>query len=327
MIKQTAPSIRFHFFNYDHLGNVREVVDEGGNAYLPTDYYPYGTPFYNAASTRFPNLQPFKYNGKELDMMHGLNTYDYGARRYYAPIPMWDRVDPLAEKYYNVSPYAYAGNNPVNAIDPDGRNPIYSSKGEYLGMSNEGFTGQIYIYTGVENLDFSSQNINYWTDKKGDYGIFMKTYDEVEKSYTGEARERLVSNVINHVISHFNGTKVFDDKTFHMSILKGGKIGYSENNYSNFTTLRKHNGIKTQIDAHDKITNSYEGTVENFASSVIIHEWYSHGEYKVGDVYKNHYKAYRNVMNDKIFYPNTTQRYKKFVEDKYEESVEGQSVN
>jgi hypothetical protein len=30
-------------------------------------------------------------------------------------------VDPLAEKYYSISPYAWCGNNPVNRIDPDGR--------------------------------------------------------------------------------------------------------------------------------------------------------------------------------------------------------------
>ena len=28
------------------------------------------------------SMQPNKYNGKELDLMHGLNTYDYGARLY-----------------------------------------------------------------------------------------------------------------------------------------------------------------------------------------------------------------------------------------------------
>lgn len=54
-------------------------------------------------------------------MMHGLNTYDYGARQYSPILPMWDRVDPLAEKYYNVSPYAYCMNDPVNYVDPDGK--------------------------------------------------------------------------------------------------------------------------------------------------------------------------------------------------------------
>ena len=60
-------------------------------------------------------------HGKQLDMMHGLNTYDYGARQYDPTLGRWDRMDPLCEKYYSVSPYAYCGNNPMNAVDPDGR--------------------------------------------------------------------------------------------------------------------------------------------------------------------------------------------------------------
>ena len=36
----------------------------------------------------------------------------------------WDRMDPLCEKYYGVSPYAYCGNNPMNRIDPDGRDVV-----------------------------------------------------------------------------------------------------------------------------------------------------------------------------------------------------------
>lgn len=30
-------------------------------------------------------------------------------------------IDPNAERYYSISPYAYCNNNPVNCIDPDGR--------------------------------------------------------------------------------------------------------------------------------------------------------------------------------------------------------------
>lgn len=55
--------------------------------------------------------------------MHGLNTYDYGARQYDPIAGRWDRVDPLCEKYYSVSPYAYCAGDPVNKIDPDGRDP------------------------------------------------------------------------------------------------------------------------------------------------------------------------------------------------------------
>jgi RHS repeat-associated protein len=66
--------------------------------------------------------QPHRFTGKELDNQNGLNWYDFGARWFdVAGVPMWTSVDPLAEKYYNVSPYAYCNNNPVMFIDPDGR--------------------------------------------------------------------------------------------------------------------------------------------------------------------------------------------------------------
>jgi RHS repeat-associated protein len=64
---------------------------------------------------------PYKYNGKELNESLGLNWYDYGARRYDPAIARWASVDPLANKYVNISPYAYVANNPIMYIDPDGR--------------------------------------------------------------------------------------------------------------------------------------------------------------------------------------------------------------
>jgi RHS repeat-associated protein len=125
-ISQLAPT--YHFYVQDHLGNNRLVVDEGGTIEQINNYYPFGTPFYDEANTTNASLQPFKYNGKELDMMHGLNTYDYGARQYNPVTLRWDRIDPLCEKYYSISPYVYCANNPVNRIDPNGKVVIASDE-------------------------------------------------------------------------------------------------------------------------------------------------------------------------------------------------------
>ena len=38
-------------------------------------------------------------------------------------LPVWDRPDPLAEKYYGVSPYMYCLGNPVKFVDEDGLKP------------------------------------------------------------------------------------------------------------------------------------------------------------------------------------------------------------
>lgn len=114
-------TLGYRFYNKDHLGNIREVIDEDGVVCQKTDYYPFGTPFSSETYAINAAYQPYKYNGKEFNTMHGLNTYDYGARQYQPLLPLWDRVDPLAEKYYSTSPYAYCLGNPVNCLDSDGR--------------------------------------------------------------------------------------------------------------------------------------------------------------------------------------------------------------
>ena len=116
----------FYYYNQDHLGNIREVVDASGNILQVTNYYPFGAPYFDSSSTKNADMQPYKYNGKELDRMHGLNTYDYGARQHDPILCRWDRMDPLCEKYYDVSPYVYCANNPVKYVDPDGREIVIS---------------------------------------------------------------------------------------------------------------------------------------------------------------------------------------------------------
>lgn len=112
-----------YFYNRDHLGNNRETLDAEGNVVQVTNYYPFGAPFCDDASSRGTGVQQYKYNGKELDMTHGLNTYDYGARQYYAPLATWDRMDKMAEEYYWMTPYAYCLNNPIKLRDKDGLRP------------------------------------------------------------------------------------------------------------------------------------------------------------------------------------------------------------
>ena len=115
----------FYYYDRDHLGNIRQVVkgsvSNTGNVVQSMDYYPFGAQFCDGSTDN--NFQSRRYNGKEFDGMHGLNTYDYGARQYNPVTARWDRVDPLCEKYYSISPYAYCGNNPIMLVDPDGLFP------------------------------------------------------------------------------------------------------------------------------------------------------------------------------------------------------------
>ena len=136
----------YHYvFNYtDHLGNVR--VSYGFDPSTSTvkvleedNYYPFGLKHnnYNVNQKTYiknglgdatistcngcPIDYKYKYNGKEFQDELGLNFYDYGARNYDPAIGRWMNLDPLAEKSRRWTPYAYAMNNPVFFIDPDGR--------------------------------------------------------------------------------------------------------------------------------------------------------------------------------------------------------------
>ena len=127
----------YYFYIKDHLGNNRIVANSSGNVIQSTQYYPFGMAFGESTTTE-QGKQDFKYNGKELDREHELNQYDYAARYYDPGYGRFTTIDPLAEKFYNWSPYVYCYNNPLKFIDPDGKSAwkadlygnLYAEKGD-----------------------------------------------------------------------------------------------------------------------------------------------------------------------------------------------------
>ena len=112
----------YFYYAKDHLGNVRHVdrstPGRDNGIVQITNYYPFGG-ILNESFNRV-DYQNKLYNGKEYDRMHGLNLYDYSARQYDPAIGQFTSMDPLCEKYYHISPYAYCAGNPVNGIDING---------------------------------------------------------------------------------------------------------------------------------------------------------------------------------------------------------------
>ena len=117
----------------DHLGSVRVVKDGTGAVRQRFDYYPYGTVsrVWTSSATTDDSEKRYRFGGKEVagsaltdlageGSATGAPYLDFGARMYSPSNMCWMTMDPLAEKYYHISPYAYCAGNPVNLAVPDG---------------------------------------------------------------------------------------------------------------------------------------------------------------------------------------------------------------
>ena len=112
----------------DHLGSVRAIVNDTGEVIERNDYYPFGLRW----NTGTLSDNRYRYNGKEMQLFVNVPYTDYGARMSDPRFHLgWNGRDPLSEKYYPMSPYAFCGNNPVKYIDTDGRK-IVDTKGNIL---------------------------------------------------------------------------------------------------------------------------------------------------------------------------------------------------
>ena len=121
-IDMTGAVPAYRWYLTDHQGNVRVVADAEGNALQVNHYAPFGGDITLSNDTAVvaggAGTSSSKYSGKEWNAVHGL--YDFEARWYSPTLHRFTTMDPLCEQYYDISPYAYCANNPVNLVDPNG---------------------------------------------------------------------------------------------------------------------------------------------------------------------------------------------------------------
>ena len=141
------------FYHSDHLGSTSYITDDHTNITQYDAYLPYGELLVDEHSSS--EDMPYKFNGKELDEETGL--YYYGARYMDPKISMWLGVDPLMEKYTNVSGYVFCHSNPIVRIDRDGCADYFSISGKFI-RSDKSKDKNIYIRTSSGNVLLSKYN-------------------------------------------------------------------------------------------------------------------------------------------------------------------------
>ncbi|MCC6877439.1 MAG: hypothetical protein IT378_24245 [Sandaracinaceae bacterium] len=103
----------------DPRGSVRMVIHAGTGAIAQQISY---DAFGYVLSDTQPGYQPFGFAGGLYDDETGLVRF--GARDYDAITGRWTAKDPLIFGGGDTNLYAYAGSDPVNQIDPSGRDPL-----------------------------------------------------------------------------------------------------------------------------------------------------------------------------------------------------------
>ena len=176
------------FFHSDHLGSTSYITDLSGEVSQHVEYFPYGGLMVEERSSGTEN--PYLFNGKELDLETGL--YYYGARYYDPNTSIWEGLDTLAEKYPNMSGYAYTAANPIMYIDPDGREiKVHREVGENGGK-------QTIVITFTGKL-INNSSTSYTTEQL--QGIVDRMVKGFGEAYSGEGENVRWKGVANIIIA------------------------------------------------------------------------------------------------------------------------------
>ena len=182
-----GPENEVYFYHGDHLGSANWITDYTGAPVQYIHYAPYGELIDNQVPYGYD--ERYKFTGKERDWETG---YDYFGARYWWLGGTWLSVDPLADKYPNISPYAYAAWNPVKFVDPDGRIVVFAPGttndqknqfnqaldhldshgrgGRYAQLERSEYTYTIIVDdSGISQFDGTDRNnpVIHWSPKKG----------------------------------------------------------------------------------------------------------------------------------------------------------------
>ncbi|MCM1176912.1 MAG: RHS repeat-associated core domain-containing protein [Clostridium sp.] len=257
----SADSFVPYYHVVDHLGSVRAIVDgNGGTVVERDDYYPFGMRW--SSSWPAVSANRYRFNGKESQFLFGTPYLDYGARQYDPSIARWNAPDPLAEKYYSVSPYAFCCGNPVNFVDPDGEKVIISGE-----LANSALS-QLQAKVGKRiSLSIDSQgNLSYTNTRRSVPQRSKKLTDIIDDNKvtvnlkTTSGMETSTGKLM--VGGAFMGNTVLQDKDGTTSVVANQEI-----NPVVLGTADNHTGTPGTLVMHE-LTEAYQGAIISMNTGV-----------------------------------------------------------
>ena len=257
-----------YYYHSDHLGSATWITNSVGTPVEYIHYMPYGELWVDQQATGYG--ERFKFTGKERDSESG---YDYfGARYYSSTLPTWLSVDPLSDKYPHISPYAYCAWNPINKIDPDGKDDVFSENGHYLRRIDNGtdFTmieDRAGNLKNITNYDYNQENIQARQMLKN-----VATY------YAAQVNLNQAIGIFDNTTTEEGAFACTFTKTQQVSmVLSNGKLSPYANTGNNIMNALVHEtahaiyGKKSDIDAilHQIAHPTWNKTTDAFQHGVI----------------------------------------------------------
>ena len=153
-----------YFYHGDHLGSASWITDDYGVPVQHLQYLPFGEPFVSQHSTIPPiYTERFMFTGKERDTETGYSYF--GARYYDSDLSgLFLSVDPMADKYPSISPYAYCAWNPINLTDPTG---------DTINVSRLSSTALEKYNADIQELQKSPLFSSYYTDLQNSQNTYF----------------------------------------------------------------------------------------------------------------------------------------------------------
>ena len=133
--------------------------------------------------------QPYRYGGKELVTLGGLNLSDFGARWLDSPSGTFTTMDSLCEDFQHLSPYLYCAGNPIKYIDPSGENIVI-----LIDPNGAHGLGHLAILIQTENGDWALWSKNGTNESSGSSGTPSGDDKGTEKFDTPEEFLNSASN-------------------------------------------------------------------------------------------------------------------------------------
>jgi len=149
---ERTPDGHRHYFLFDGLGSIVGVTKGDGTKENSYDYDPYGNMLHQTEGV----TNPWKFAGGFLDSSTGL--YKFGTRYDDPTLGRWTQQDPVGGSLGDLNAanrYTYAGDDPVNLVDPSGKDALscilfpFALALAFLSFPALGFgVGVVFVLTG-----------------------------------------------------------------------------------------------------------------------------------------------------------------------------------